>query len=201
MAIILNDSTREYILITIDPGGTMGWAMFGLDERAFSRSEHKILRYLKFWDCGEFSGPEHGILKEAVSLVDYALDRVSYLRLDVVAEDFQLTQLVGSAENLLSPVRQNAVLSWECAKRGVHIKYQARQMRTSVTRERLKLFGFEGSFKKDEFAAVQHGVTWLRRVKQKSIGRPWKLSQGGILNSYWDCECNEGGKCSLVHPK
>ena len=35
----------EYHLIMFDPGGTIGWAHFVLDFRAFSRPEHKALAF------------------------------------------------------------------------------------------------------------------------------------------------------------
>ena len=118
----------------------------------------------------------------------------------------ELTQLIGG-KNLLSPVRINAVLNWECYRRAIKFSVQARQLRTNITRERLKLFGFEGKFRKDEFAAMQHGVVWLRRLKQNSIARPWKLGEGGVLNVKWDCSCSKRRerrpvpKCDLIHPK
>ncbi len=193
-------STNYHHLITFDPGAAAtGWTHFMIDRRAFSRPEHKLLRWLFSWDCGEFTGTEHGQLKSAAALIDDALRSVSYLSLDVLSEDFDLTQLIGG-KNLISPVRINAVLDWECAKRGIKLELQARQMRTGVTRERLKLYGFEGKFRKDEFAAMQHAITKLRLMKQLSKQRPWKLSDGGALNAYYDCACHRRKKCDLIHP-
>lgn len=193
---------NEYHLVAFDPGGTIGWAHFILDIRAFSRPEHKVMRYLEYWNCGEFSGNENEQLTSAVGLIAKAKfgEMPFNTHTDVIAEDFELTQLVGG-RNLLSPVRINAVLDWECRKRGLHLQLQARQLRTAVTKERLKLFGFAGSFRKDEFSAMQHGVTWLRRTKAKAREVPWKISNGVAHNAYWDCSCTNDAPCNLKHPR
>lgn len=159
------------------------------------------MRYLEYWNCGEFSGTEIDQLMSACMLIEHASQgNMPYnnVRTDVVAEDFELTQLVGG-RNLLSPVRINAVLDWECHRRGLHLQLQARQLRTSITRDRLKLFGFQGTFRKDEFAAMQHAVTWLRRTKAKSREIPWKLSDGMVRNANWDCACMNNQPCDLNH--
>lgn len=192
---------NEYNLLAFDGGVTRGWFWAGVDYRAFSRPEHKLLRWLTFWDCGEFTGTEAEVMRASVRLMDRALERASYLSVDVISEDFDLVQLAGDKYNLLSPVRQNAITEWECGKRGIHHELQARQLRIKVTRERLKAWGFEGRFRRNEFAATQHGIVWLRRLKQRSISRPWKLSDSVRLNSHWDCSCSEGGNShDLVHP-
>jgi hypothetical protein len=201
---------NEYHATIFDPGGAAtGWAHFCVDFRAFSRPEHKILRFLKYCDCGEFTGTEAQILKQGVAHIDHTLSPqgydANYMFYDVIGEDFELTQMIGG-KNLLSPVRINAVLDWECQKRGIKYQYLARQLRTGTTKKRLELYGFGSKWTttgkgKDKFAAMQHGIYWLRHIKDLSKRRPWKLSEGGILNSYWDCNCIEGKKCDLVHPK
>jgi hypothetical protein len=209
---------NEYHLVVFDPGGTIGWAHFVVDFKAFSRPEHKVMRWLKSWNCGEFTGQEHEQLESASRLVYQAhFGSMPFVtRTDVVSEDFELTQLIGG-KNLLSPVRINAVIDWECRKHGLTLKYQARQLRTSVTAERLALFGFESPFRrngqwsktgsgKDAFAAMQHTVTWLRRTKEESRSKPWKLDDRQTTNARWDCACTRSGtkasrqQCDLIHP-
>lgn len=200
---------NEYHLLTFDPGGKIGWAHFLLSARAFSRPEHKVLRYLKEWDCGEFTGLERDNLKAAVELIKAtSFGAMPYrpARVDVVSEDFELTQTVGG-KNLLSPVRINSVLDWECGNFNVQFHLQRRQMRTNVTPERLKAFGFDPpgrvwtkhSKGKDAFAAMQHGVVWLRRLKEESRSRPWKMSDGQTANAFWDCACRNDEPCDLRH--
>lgn len=195
---------NQFNLITFDPGGTIGWAHFIVDFRAFSRPEAKVLRWVQSWNCGEFTGQEAEQLSAAVALVGRARYTGKLInRTEVVSEDFELTQLIGG-ENLLSPVRINAVLEWEINKRfGLSLRRQRRQMRMRVTRERLKLFGFKGKFRKDEFAAMQHGVVRLRQIKAESLRVPWKLEDAISTNAYWDCACakGDGWSCDLKHPR
>jgi hypothetical protein len=188
-----------------DPGGTIGWAHFVLDYQAFSRPEHKALAFLTSWNCGELAGTELDQLGAATAMIyNTHFPNEFNQRLDVGSEDFELTQLIGG-KNLLSPVRINAVLDWECAKHGVRLNLQKRQMRTSVTPKRLNLFGFDGRWSangkgKDAFAAMQHAVVWLRRVKEKSKLQPWKLVGPEGIGRQWDCDCEEGYRCDLRHP-
>lgn len=219
----MSTNPNEYHLVTFDPGGTIGWAHFILDCRAFSRPEHKILRFLKTWDCGEFTGQENEQVGEASRLIwrakygdmpyNTTTDVVSagLSKADFVSEDFELTQMIGG-DNLLSPVRINAKLNWECYRWGLDLQLQRRSMRTGVTPERLKLFGFDSPMNrggrwtktgkgKDAFAAMQHGIVWLRRTKEKSKSRPWKLGDKQTANARWDCACARGRRCNLAHPR
>lgn len=214
---------NEYHLVTFDPGGTIGWTHWALDCRAFSRPEHKVLRYIKKWECGEFEGTEFQQCTMASRLIWTAkfgdmpyntttdVVAAAFTRTDITSEDFELTQLIGG-RNLLSPVRINAVLEYECNRWGMGLNLQRRSMRTSVTPERLVMYGCKSPFRrngewsksgrgKDAFAAMQHAVVWLRRLKEQSRGRPWKLSDGSTHNAYWDCGCADGVECDLKHPR
>jgi hypothetical protein len=193
-----NPNPNEYHLVTFDPGAAAtGWAHFVVDAHAFSRPEARVLRWLISWDCGEFTGHENVQCGHAQGLMATAkysgMGEYNRKRIDFVTEDFDLVQMVGG-KNLLSPVRINAVLDWECAKLGSTLQYQNRALRTNITPERLNLFGFDGKWSKsgkgkDAFAAMQHAVVWLRRTKLASRSRPWKLSDGIVHNAVWDCSC------------
>lgn len=199
----------NYHLVTFDPGAAAtGWAHLVVDERAFTRPANKVLRNLKDWNCGEFTGPEVAQLDEARRLIWRArgFEQFEHNRCDVVSEDFELTQLIGG-KNLLSPVRINAVIDWLCQTQfGLKLELQRRTMRTSVTPERLRAFGFERKWTKtgrgkDEFAAMQHAIVWLRRLKERSRSHPWKMTIDGTRNARWDCSCQRGWKtCDLDHP-
>lgn len=211
---------NEYHLVTFDPGGTIGWAHFVLSARAFSRPEHKVLRFIKSWQCGEFEGTEFQQCQSASRLIWRArfgampYNSTTHVvargisRGDIVSEDFELTQLIGGA-NLLSPVRINAVLEYECQRWGLQLNKQRRSLRTSVTPERLEMYGFKPpgrrwsktSKGKDAFAAMQHAVVWLRRLKEQTRGRPWKLADGSTHNAFWDCACDDDLPCDLKHPR
>lgn len=192
-------SLNDFHITWFDCGGTAGMAHLCIGREAFSRPERKILSNLRWWDCQEFSGAETDVLRACVAHVDSILTETSFLDYHVGGEDFDKTNTPGSKENLFSPVRQNAVLDWECAKRGLTYRYQARQIRRNITKERLTLFGFEGKFRKDEFAALQHAIVYARRLKQESLRRPWKLNTPDIHSAYWDCACQDGKEHDLIH--
>ncbi|HTS10108.1 MAG TPA: hypothetical protein VMP68_31385 [Candidatus Eisenbacteria bacterium] len=187
---------NEYHLVSFDPGGTIGWAHFIYDLRAFSTPEAKVLRWLKHWECGEFEGTENEQVAECSRLIwrakfgdmpyntDTDVVAGALSRADFISEDFELTQMIGG-KNLLSPVRINAKLDWECHRWGLTLNLQRRSMRTSVTPARLQMFGFDSPFRsngawsptgrgKDAFAAVQHAIVWVRRVKEASRSKPWR---------------------------
>lgn len=217
----MGSEPNEYHLVAFDPGGTVGWAHLVFDCRAFSRPSNKALRYLKRWECGEYAGTENEQVGQASRLIwrakfgdmpynsttDVVVAGLS--RADVLSEDFELTQLIGG-NNLLSPVRINAKLDWECHRWGLKLNLQRRSMRTAVTAERLIAFGFTSPFRrngewsssgsgKDAFSAMQHAVTWLRRVKDKSKSQPWRIVVKG--QTLWDCPCAKGGRCNFRHPR
>ena len=195
---------NEYHILAFDPGGTTGWAHLVLSYYAFSRPENRALAHLISWDCGEFAGTEVEQLDQATAMIwGHHFPNEYNARLDVGAEDFELTQLIGSKANLLSPVRINAVLGWECRKQGLEFKLWQRGNRVAQTPARLNAFGFIGRWSpngkgKDAFAAMQHAVTYLRTVKDKSKSMPWRLSDG--VGRYWDCDCTNGLICDLNHP-
>ncbi len=195
----MSKNRNEYHLVCFDPGGTIGWAHFVYDIRAFIKPETKVLRHLKSWNAGEFTGSENQQVESAQRLIwrakfgDMPFNTLTHVvapgwsKADIVSEDFELTQLIGG-KNLLSPVRINAKLDWICDRWAIELHLQRRTMRTSVTPERLAMMKFDpghAGYKswsksgrgKDAFAAMQHGVVWARRVKQESLRRPWKLQQ------------------------
>lgn len=202
---------NEFHLVSFDPGGIIGWAHFIIHCRAFSRPEHTVLGNLQSWDCGEFSGTETEQLTAAIALISRAhFQPMPYTtRTKVLSEDFSLTQLIGGKE-LVSPIRINAVLDWECRKQGLELELQDPTQRTQITPDRLLAMGFEPPGRKrrwsphgagkDAFSAMQHGVTKLRRIKQASMSRPWKLSDNVASNAFWDCACARGRRCDLTHP-
>lgn len=176
----MSNRKNEYHLIAFDPGGTIGWAHLVIDIRAFMAPEAKVLKHLELWEGGELGESETEQLSLASHIMFLNWHHGMNHSTDVVSEDFDLVQTIGGKE-LLSPVRINAVLDWELQRRcGLKLNLQARQMRTSVTADRLREFGFEGRWVtrgkgKDAFAAMQHAIVWARRVKQKSLSRPWEL--------------------------
>lgn len=174
---------KEYHLVTFDPGGRIGWAYFAVKREAFMQPRAKLLPNIIEWHTGEFRDTEYYNLDRCAALMKRARwdNEGRVFETGVVVEDFELTQMTGG-DNLLSPVRQIAVIQWEAKRRcGLSVGTlaypdgffkQKRQLRLGVTRERLKEWGFS-SKGKDSFAAMQHGITWLRRIKLEANKRPW----------------------------
>lgn len=188
-------------LIAYDPGGTVGFFHAIVDFHAFTRPENKLLSNILYWNSGEFSGDETQQEDQLTRLIKrFHFINGRRIRTHVLGEAFDLVQTIGG-DDLLSPVRINAVIKWECIKLGVPFSLQRRHLRTKVTRERLHLWGFNEQWKKDEFAATQHGMYYLRTLKQQSLSRPWKLESDSATNAIWDCACKKGKRCDLTHPK
>lgn len=194
---------NRYQLLVFDPGGTIGWARFDIDAHAFSRPDNRVFDNIISHDYGELNGDEPTNIAHAVGMISaLAVGTMPFNSvIEIVSEDFVLTQQIGGRD-LLSPVRINAVLDWVCRQHGQLLQYQARQTRTLVTKKWLIKAGLKKlRMRKDEFAAMQHAVTWLKRVKQHADARPWKLAAHGHHNAVWDCACSRGSTCDMPHPK
>lgn len=167
----MSANPNEYSVVAFDPGGITGWAVFTVHKKAFAKPQNKILSNLVEYDWGEFDGIENDQIEQALQLIYETRFRpMPFVRdCDVVTEDFVLLQSIGGKE-LLSPVRINAALDYALYRNingtALKLTYQSRSVRTGITRERLALWGFPKVRGKDAFAAVQHAITWLRRLKQ-----------------------------------
>ena len=205
-----------YHILWFDPGAAAtGWAHIVLDHHAYSRPDNKVLANVITWDCGEITGDDNEQYTHAVNRMRSIYTAGTFVpHMDVGSEDFDLVQTVGGKENLLSPVRFNAVMAWELARFGKPLRLHNRTLRTQQTSARLNAFGFVGprwsktSKGKDAFAAMQHAVTWMRNLKQKANDLPWKLSDGVSSNARWDCACEnwkgtraKRPRCNLSHPR
>ena len=176
-----------YQVIAFDGGGTTGWAHFIVDSRVFADPRKHVADFIWRWSTGEFEGTPHEIYTAAIDLVHRArYGKMPFLgHVAVVAEDFDLVQTVGG-EDLLTVPKFNAVLAYECDKQfGLEVDFQKRTLRLGVTPDRLNLMGLDSPWNnkgrwsksaipgKDSFAAMQHGITKLKRVKRRADERPW----------------------------
>lgn len=168
-------------VIWFDPGGITGWAYSVVSSKAFSHPREKVLKNLLEWRTGEFEGTEHEQVTQALDLIRrnrYGPNNNLLTGLfEIGTEDFELTQLIGGKE-LLIPVRLNAVLDYQIQTLfQLKLFYQNRSMRTGVTRPRMKLWKLPRPKGKDEFAAAQHNLTYLKRVKIRADEITWKQYQ------------------------
>jgi hypothetical protein len=181
--------------IWFDPGGAAtGWAHFAIHIRAFTDSRWELLDHVVAWNTGEFRGTETHMARSCVERALWARwgppSRATHFpgRLYVGTEDFDRQPNQRGGKEVLSPVRINAMVEYGLATqcKGLTLDYQGRSMRTQVTAERLRRWGFEppegyrwgiSGRGKDSFAAMQHIITKMRRVKQDADKRPWSLGE------------------------
>lgn len=171
-------------VVTFDGGGTVGWAWIQIRKEAFIDREAMILPNIVHWNTGELEGPRHDQIRQSIEIVRGARYSESpHSLVDCIAEDFEFMQTLGG-NDLLLPVEFNAVLDWELERNfGFRLLKQKRSERTNVTPYRLLHMGFEPVLSKtwskngkgkDSFAAMQHAIRWLRRIKDQSKRRPWQ---------------------------
>lgn len=155
-----------------------------VEKVAFRKRDEFVLSHVVDWDTGEFEGTRHDQIRQSVDLVRKVYySEKPHTFLDCVAEDFEFMQTLGG-NDLLLPVEFNAVLAWELERNfNLSLQKQKRGLRTNVTADRLVSWGFDPKLSKrwsehgrgkDSFAATQHAVAYLRRVKEQAKRRPWK---------------------------
>lgn len=195
-------SLPAFNLLAFDPGSAAtGWAWFAVDFRAFSRPDNDLYEWINTFDYGEFVGTHFEIVKQCVALVDEMHAVAPFLSKQVLSEDFELTQSIGGSD-LLSPLRIKSVIEWHCHSKQISYVEQQRGLRLHVTKQGLKDRGFDcRRIRKDEFAAMQHAVTCLERMKADARKLPWMLPEADALNAGgWDCACRTGADCDINHP-
>ncbi|QAU07304.1 RuvC-like resolvase [Gordonia phage NosilaM] len=185
---IRNHLARNLSIIAFDPGGTTGWSIMRLDPAKLLDKTVRPNDVVTHWyhgeiDCGAQSGSAgtsaiaqggdlgHSETGEAAGV--FLCERLIQVaagvpRTVVVVEDFILrTQSKG--RDALSPVRITGGLDqllWE----GKNVPYpltkqQPSEAKSSVTDERLKLWGFYESGSRHARDADRHALLFLRKVR------------------------------------
>lgn len=158
--------------------GATGYAFFSIDGVAFTSYKHNVMDHIIMWKTGELTGTENEIAHKALKLCYQArFSPYPFIsNLVIGLESFQIRQTIGGDE-LLSPVRINAKIDYGCILNGCPEPiYQSPSLRTGVTKDRLKRWGFHWKGK-DSFAAMQHAIVYLRRLKKETDQRPWILKE------------------------
>jgi hypothetical protein len=150
-----------YQVLTLDPGGTTGWALFCVHPDAVTGDPeiHLFGEYgnVLYWTAGEFTGSSLRQCDEIVELAN------SWPGARLVTEDFKLRQL--NAE--LSPVEINHTIAWALRPR-YFVKQNASLAMTTLTDDRQKDLGFWIPGKEHARDAVKHAVTFLKRKKAQA---------------------------------
>lgn len=152
---------ENYKLVSFDPGGRTGWAVFVIAWEAMHLPDYLITANILFWNAGEFWGSVDSQVNEMVSLAEEWDDA------DIVNEDFVLKQFLPARE-VLDPVRINAAFQWAIQPRIVNYIMPSQGV-GQVTDDRLKDIGLYHHEKlvgnKDARQAVQTGLAYARQRK------------------------------------
>jgi hypothetical protein len=184
-------SKRGYYQVLAFDGGSAasGWFHAVLDARVFMDPQARWEDGVEAWNTGEYEGSMNDMCAEAIERIHMArYGRMPYLgNVDVIGEDFDLTQRMGHQDDLLSSYYFNAVISYACDKKfSVPFHKVKRVLRVNITPDRLTAYGFDSPWYrgrwpksgegKDSFAACQNGVAFIRRRKLDANQKPWKES-------------------------
>ena len=159
----------DYLCIAFDPGGTTGWALFGVSRKALRSPDEKILANITFWSAGEFGGPESSHAFRMSYLVR------SWRIASVVVEDFILRKFTMGRE-LLAPVRVTAAFLYALEHEvEPDDPYKDRHKTVVYQPPSLAMSGLSDGVQKQVGLwlpgqphandATKHAVTWLRRKK------------------------------------
>ncbi len=156
---------EAYQVISLDPGGTTGWAIFSVHPEAMTGDpDIPIMANIEWWTAGQFTGRQDDQVDQIVAMVR------SWPGARLVTEDFKVRQL--NAE--LSPVEINAMVLRETRPR-----YWVKQMPSlamdTVTDERQKLWGFWIPGQEHARDAVKHNITFLKRRKEFEVAAARRL--------------------------
>lgn len=153
------DDPEAYQVISLDPGGTTGWALFQVHPLAMEGDPTvPVMPNVEWWTAGQFTGKQDDQIDEILELVK----SWPYARL--VTEDFHVRQL----NVLLDPAEINAVLRWSCRPR-YWVKQQPDLAMSTVTDDRQKSWGFWIPGQEHARDAVKHNITFLKRRKEAAV--------------------------------
>ena len=141
-------------LLSLDPGGTTGYAIIDFDDK-----------YFRIEDSGQISGGLKGF-------IEYDYEKFELECFDIiVCESFTLREGIYGAD--LSPVYIIGAL--EALYQEKDIVYQEPKLKPLCDDERLKRMGFYERGKPHRNDAVRHGIIYLRNNKHMpTLVAGWK---------------------------
>jgi hypothetical protein len=153
------EDASAYQVLSLDPGGTTGWAIFSVHPDAMGPDEDiRVFDNVEWWTAGEFTGSQDLQIDAIVELAS------SWPSARLVTEGFKLRQL--NAE--LSPVEINAVVRWAVRPRYWVVQNSA-LAKGVVTDDRQKAWGFWVPGREHARDAIKHNLTYLKRAKERAI--------------------------------
>jgi hypothetical protein len=146
-------------VISLDPGGTTGWAIFQVHPEAMTGDVSiPVMANIEWWDAGEFTGLQDDQIDQILTMVG------EWPHARLVTEDFHLRQV----NAVLDPVEINAILRWACRPR-YWVKQQGSLAMGTVTDDRQKAWGYWVPGKPHARDAIKHNITFLKRRKEAEV--------------------------------
>lgn len=167
-------------VVSFDMGTVIGWAVWSVHAESLVDPQVKILGNVDLWSHGQID--THNTVSGEMAAIDECVQIVDgFPGAAVLMEDFIL-RMYSKGRELLAPVRLNAMMDYGL-RRTLHVDFSHRQQpseaKSTVTDERLKLWGFyqrEGGLEHAR-DADRHAITFLRKAKD--------LKQGAGRRALW----------------
>jgi hypothetical protein len=146
--------------LSLDPGGTTGYAIIEHDEYDFELIESGQIQYglegfVDTWLGGAFGSP------------DYVVCESFTLREGIYGADLSPVYIIGALEAL--------VMAESGSEEPIRIHYQEPKLKPLCDDERLKKLGLHQKGKPHRNDAVRHGIIHLRNIKHKpTLVAGWK---------------------------
>jgi hypothetical protein len=157
---------NAYQVLSLDPGGTTGWAVFDVHPEAMGPDpEIPVLFNVDWWTAGQFTGSVSAQCDEIIALIR------SWPSARLVTEDFKLRQI----NAVLTPVEINAIVLHEARPR-YFVKQMPSLAMTTAPDERLKAWGFWLPGKEHARDAIRHNITYLKRQKERAVRAGGKVA-------------------------
>lgn len=172
--------TDSPVVIAVDPGGVTGWSILKVHPEALSDPTVRILDNIDHHAHGQIISPANS--SDEMRCVDELTELVrQWPGAAVLMEDFIL-RMYSKGRELLAPVRLNAMLGYSLRMQlGIEVTHlqQPSEAKTSVTDERLKMWGF---YEKDGGMghardADRHAILFLRKAKD--------IQKGAMRRALW----------------
>ena len=187
-------------VISIDPGGTLGWSRMVVHPEALVDPEVSVLDNILDRANGQIRAIPAAANGKAPKVLELSTEErrcVRTLMRDVlenwagaalVVEDFLLRKKLMDRE-LLSPVRLTAALEWAVEESGLGLSLQRQtpsEAKGTATDERLKAWGLYSRAGGMQHArdADRHSITFLRKAK----------ARGSVRGAAWPHLYNPAGE-------
>lgn len=153
------DDPDAYQVLSFDPGGHTGWAIFQVHPEAMRGDpEIRVMDNIEWWTTGTIGGEVNANADAMVETV------AAWPGARLTTEGFLIRQ---RAVELVT-VELNAIVTWAIRPRYFVVQSSALALST-VTPDRLKDWGFWVPGREHERDAVSHALTFLKRKKDQEV--------------------------------